>query len=248
MKTLFTIVICLLFILPDAFSQPKSTLELYQAGTTQKIQNGQEFVVNVASPVIPASLMLDVKNPSAITVNAWAHKVLRNVTPGTLNEFCWGETCYLPKDTVSLDPVSFAPNQTKTLVFYARYYAKSVVGESRISYYMCIGQGFQDCSYINVTFKYAPAGIETQTATGKIISLMTDPSGSRVTFTLASPLPAGSKIILRNILGVKVNEIFTDEAVFEYPMDIATLDYGIYIYSVESNGQIRHSGKMMVRH
>jgi hypothetical protein len=248
MKKIYSIAVCLLFMLPDAFSQPKSTLELYLPGTTQKLQNGQELAVNVTSPVIPASFKLDIKNSSATNLNAWLHKVYRNVVPGSLNEFCWGETCYLPKDTVSLDPISFGANETKLLAFEARYYAKSISGESRITYMMCVGQNFQDYSFINVTFKYSPAGVEKQPTSGKMVSVISDPSGSRVIFKLVNPPLSGSKIILRNVLGVKLNEIATESAVLEYPMDITTLENGIYIFSIESEGQARYAGKMMVKH
>ena len=248
MKKLLCVLFFLLFIGADAFCQPKSTLELYVAGTTQKIQNGQEFVVNVTDPRYPASLLIDAKNTSAVSVNAWAHKVIRTVLTGTGNEFCWGETCYQPKDTVSLDAVTFGPNQTKKLVFYARYYSYGIVGEGKISYYTCVGPGFQDYSYFNVIFKYWPAGIESQSSKGKIVTVANDPSGSRLTFTLVNPLPANSKITLRNILGLKVNEIAMDGAAVEYAMDITTLNEGIYIYSIESEGRIRQSGKMMIKH
>ena len=248
MKKLLCVLFFLLFIGADAFCQPKSTLELYVAGATQKIQNGQEFVVNVTNPQIPARLLIDAKNTSAVSVNAWAHKVIRTVLPGTLNEFCWGETCYYPWDTVSLDAVNFGPNQTKLLVFDARYFSKSIVGEGKITYYMCVGPGFQDYSYFNIIFKYWPAGIENQAAQGKMVAVTSDPVGSRLTFTLVNPLPANSKITLRNILGLKVQELATDDAAVEYAMDIATLNEGIYIYSIESEGRIRQSGKMMIRH
>ena len=91
--------------------------------------------------------------------------------------------------------------------------------------------------------------IQYNNITNSKLSIFPNPAKGNVTISLDNIADNEVDIILINILGAQVSQIFSGKIVGnyqEFPFDIATLEKGIYFVKVVSNGDVIMADKLIV--
>ena len=249
MKKILLLFVWLILPAVVVFSQPKGTLEIYTSGPNPvKLVDGQELTVEVPNGNTPVQLFLDVRNPTAVNVSALARKWSVSLVPHSSNEFCWGDYCYPPEDSIARHPVIIPANTTVKEKFDARYFAYNHEGETKITYGFYIGSETTDIIKIKVIYRFGSSGIEDQLVSEKFLTAFPDPASSKMTFRLQEPLKSAGKIVLRSLLGVTVMEIPVQSSTLDYTANVGNLKNGVYFYAIETNGRILANHKMIIHH
>lgn len=103
--------------------------------------------------------------------------------------------------------------------------------------------------FIDVPFQKSPVFIEEQTEiidNPVILSVYPNPADDGVIFQIDESLVGTSEVVVFDLTGKLIYQTNTTEQTLVY--DTRTLDSGIYIVALKSNGEIVDSKKLVIQH
>lgn len=164
--------------------------------------------------------------------------------------FCTDANCYSPAQTMSLN-VALAAN-TGTSLLTTDFNPNGVQGTTTVRYTIINQANTSDTAYfvINYTINN-PAGINTPTLVKASVSNPSpNPASSFVNmnYKMGSYSVENTKLVVYNMLGVRVMETRIDEIEGTVRMDVSNLDQGIYFCSLESDGKTLSTKRLVVTH
>jgi len=186
---------------------------------------------------------------SALTV-----KVKKTVTvlndAGATVYFCTDANCYSPAQSLSLN-VSLSAS-TGTSLLTTDFNPNSVQGTTIVRYTIINQANPSDTAYylINYTINN-PAGINTSVIIKPSVSNPSpNPASSyfSMNYKMGNASTENSKLVIYNMLGVRVMETRVEEIEGTIRVDVSNLDQGIYFCSLESDGKTLTTKRLVVTH
>lgn len=224
------------------------TLELYDT-LGNKINNGKITVTGTNPSVETISGYIWVKNTTTSAMTAvYVRRSVNDEIFGSINWFCFGPTCYGPAVSVSPNPTTIGAGVTNK-TFYGDYYPGGNTGITSITYEFFDNTTFMKPVKARATidFRISLVGIDDDKFVFK--GPFPNPSSQSANFEFNLPLRYKSaQIIIRNILGVEVENCLLDNRSGAKTIDVSRYASGIYFYTFLADGKVIQSKKMIVKH
>jgi hypothetical protein len=218
-----------------------------KSGTWVKIGNGTTVTRQVEAATTGVKEYFGVKNISGAARKVYVRKQVRNSTPGAVNSFCWANTCFQPDVMVSYFSYNMTADLFLPAMFKVDFEQATGTGETRITYSFFDRDHVADSAYFDILFVTSHTGIGDDGALTRSIMALPNPASSQVKFSGLGNF-AGGKLILMNLLGVKVNQVSLDQASAAVTMDVTTLPDGLYLYFLETGNEKGRVSKLIIKH
>lgn len=164
---------------------------------------------------------------------------------GSYNTFCLG-SCMEPTVMESLFPLELAAHTMSTAEDFHFVYSPGNSGEpTRVKYTFLVG----DESFpILVNFLSAPSSITERTSVTKL-NAYPNPCTTQVDiqYELGNVGATQSSLIITNLLGKKIQTLSLEGNTGKVTLDLSQIPAGIYFYSLETNGRLVSTKKLVVR-
>ncbi len=192
-----------------------------------------------------------VHNNSANTLHVTVAKEVISEVEGAYNTFCLG-SCYDPSTMVSPATIELAPGESSTeATFHTVYNPMGNYGVTTVKYSFYDEQLNETPAYLVVNYIFEdPDGIANHTVNAKTFNAYPNPATSQVTvqFDMANRTAGdNAQIVLTNLVGKKVCAIPVSGSNGKTNIDLSNLVAGIYFYSLEVNGKIISTKKLIVK-
>jgi hypothetical protein len=238
-KLLFTLLV--LFASGQLFSQ---SLVLFYEG--EQLEPNAE--ITKQGPVSEYEIIayFDVQNTGSSTISAHCQRYEIDMVPGALSALCWGELCYAPTQNISIEPMTFQPNETLLEVFSGHYYPNGNAGISTIAFTFFDMDNPNDSVHVTILFDAMITGINDRDRADDIrvypnpasdyleVELNREKADENITIQLVN---ANGAVVRELIAGSQRNRINTSE-----------LAEGLYMYRALSNGELIASEKVIIKH
>lgn len=195
------------------------------------------------------TIWLSVKNNTAqdslyITV----HKEVISELSGSYNTFCLGN-CFDPSITTSPTTLDLAAGESSTNEqFHLVYFPAGQEGITTVKYTFYDQRINEPGREVVVNFITGGVGIDDQSITAKVFNAYPNPATSNVViqYDLAGR-SADARIVITSLVGNKVYTQSLNSNSGKANIDISNLVAGIYFYSIEANGQVISTKKLIVK-
>ena len=189
-----------------------------------------------------------VRNITANALHLTLEKQILQMLPNSVNSFCLG-ICYDPRTTISTTTLDLDPQQISTCSdFHLQYNPKGSEGVTMIRY--VFREQEEVMGSIIVKFVSAETGISTHNIALNAFFAYPNPAHSQVSiqYELSGLSSNNAQIVLTNLVGSKVCVFpLNSNTSGKVNVDISTLVSGIYFYSLEINGKMLSSKKLIIK-
>jgi hypothetical protein len=201
------------------------------------VSNGEVTISGIPSAEY-IKVVLNITNNAATPIDIKVRRNVRENLEGTLNLFCLGN-CYDP--SVNESPVAFTLASGATTGnddFYMQFFPEGQTGTAKIVYDIFNANDINDMVTVTLNFNIAATGIQQVTG-NPMLSISGMPSSSGVvTANFNFPrYSSTNKLLVTNILGVKLIEIPVSDKTGRVDVPTQLLPRGIYICSLQSDGR-----------
>lgn len=184
-------------------------------------------------------------NTSEEVDSIYLTKYVLSEVPGSANLFCIGGLCYT--DDNSNTPLVLGPGESSNRQSFHLLY--NPVGNEGITSvkYIFYTNSYSDSVTIN--YIYGDVSVEETELLVNNLSAYPNPATSNVSVSYdLSGFRAGSaRLVITNLVGSKVAIHPISGTSGKVNVDLSTLDSGIYFYSIEADGKIVSTKKLIVR-
>ena len=184
-------------------------------------------------------------NNSEEVDNIYLTKYVLAEVPGSTNLFCIGGACYDSQS--SSTPLVLQPGESSnSQQFHLLYNPGETEGTTTVKYIFYTSR-YSDS--VTVNYIYGNVGVEEAELLVNSLTAYPNPATSSVTMAYdLSGFRAGSaRLVITNLVGSKVAVHSLNGTSGKVRMDISNLDSGIYFYSIEADGKIVSTKKLIVR-
>jgi hypothetical protein len=195
------------------------------------------------------SITATIKNISGTTKTVKCKRTIISMSQGNTNYFCFAGTCYSPPTRVSGSSAIMAPDSTNSS--FIGYLSDSAsTCDDTVSYCFFNVNDTLDETCFTVVYHFRPTGIsQVLPANTTMLSVYPNPVDFEATFQYSLPKDINSATVtVMNMLGNKVGEYELDISKNKAVISTADLSNGIYFYSLEVDGRVISTKKMMVSH
>jgi hypothetical protein len=192
-----------------------------------------------------------VTNTSANAINVKVRRTIMQLnTPTAVTLFCTDINCYNSTTNMSIQ-FSVASNGTFDLT--SDYFPDSVSGTGHVRYSVINQSNMSDSTIVDVFYNAVPgpAAIKENVFVKSSIS---NPAPNPATglfsisYKMGSASPADAKMVVYNMLGEKVMETRVEDTEGAVKMDVSTLGQGVYFCSLENDGKLLATRRLVVTH
>ncbi len=190
---------------------------------------------------------IDIRNNTSNELNGvYVKKVYLNFCQNTANYMCW----FVCSEAFVIGPGIIAANSTNTNDFSFHYNPQGQTGGSLIRYvFFRIGNP-ADSVCINVQFRhYVNVGTNEMFKNYLFTNAYPNPASNNATvnYSYSSEVNKAS-IVVNDLLGKLVKEIPLSDNQGKVSIITADISNGIYLYSLQLNGTIVNTRKLIVTH
>ncbi len=200
------------------------------------------------TPSRDMKVIINISNTSSSDIQVKIKKrVIENIE-GSENTFCLGE-CFSPTVEESPNPFTIGAGQTTTSSdFYVEFYPQGNSGNAKISYEVFNISDEDDKASITINFSIQEGtGITPQTLVPSIFAYPNPVESNVLNISYSrNILNSDAKITVKNIVGVTLLERKIQQENGNVSFDVSSLANGIYLYSVEQDGKILATKKLLV--
>lgn len=168
--------------------------------------------------------------------------------PGSTIYFCTGSNCYSPTQTLSLNVIMPAGGN---VLLTCDHFPNNMPGLSQVRYTIINQANANDTASFSITYNALPTGIATHTIVKPSISNPAPNPASAmfsVNYKMGSTNMESAKMVVYNMLGERVMESAVEGSEGVMKMDVSTLGQGVYFCSLESDGKILTTKRLVVAH
>jgi len=189
-----------------------------------------------------------VKNVSGSSKTVKCRRTIIHQDAGNISYFCWGPQCYNDSTYVSPNPVAIAGGDS-AYSFIGHCGDATLPGVNTVMYtFYTVGDTTDSASFI-ARYYFGPAGINELSAMGKLFNASPNPAidNSTILYSLSNNVHS-AQLIITNILGSKIAEYPLDTRNNTYLLYTKNLSNGVYFYSLEADGKMISTKKLLVSH
>jgi len=214
------------------------------------VQNGNTIIVydDPTAGTMHADLFSENMSSSNIVVNVKRYEM--GVQPGTKNFFCWG-VCYGSIDAgaqplwISDDEVNMAPDSLYNN-FHAYHQPENMVGVSCYRYVWYDMSQPNDSIWVDICFDTESVGIEENGIVSEL-NVYPNPSLGSVNFDIVlESFTNDAQLVIHNLLGERVWSTSIQNNEQKIVLGEGELTPGIYFYSIEANGRVAVTEKLII--
>lgn len=190
-------------------------------------------------------LIIILTNTSTEVDNIYLTKYVLSEVPGSSNLFCIGDLCY--ESASSTTPLVLQPGESSDgRSFHLLYNPGGTEGITTVKYVFTSGE-FQDS--VTVNYIYGTVGMEEADIRVNSLSAYPNPATAsvNVAYDLSGFRTANTRLVITNLVGSKVVTRSISGTSGKVNVDISNLDAGIYFYSIEADGKIVSTKKLIVK-
>jgi hypothetical protein len=188
-------------------------------------------------------------NTSSGSINVKVRRtILQLNTPTATTSFCTDINCYPPATNMS---VQFPVNGMGSFDLTADYTPDNTSGTGHVRYTVINQSNLSDSATFDIIYNATPTGISTHAfAKASISNPAPNPATSvfSINYKLGSTSTEATTMIVYNMLGVRVMQTPLEDFEGTLRMDVSGLDQGIYFCSLESDGKILATRRLVVQH
>lgn len=147
--------------------------------------------------------------------------------------------------------VQFAVNGMGSFDLTADYTPDNTSGTGRVRYSVIDQNNPSDSATLEIVYNCTPTGINTHAIVKSSISNPApNPASSvfAINYKLGSTSTEGSIMSVYNMLGVRVMQVPVEDFEGTLRMDVSDLDQGVYFCSLESDGKVLATRRLIVSH
>ena len=196
-----------------------------------------------------STVWLSVKNNCAQdSLYVTIHKEVISELPGSYNTFCLGN-CFDPSVTTSPTTLDLAAGESSTNdQFHLVYFPAGQEGVTMVKYTFYDPRLNEPGRDVVVNYITGGVGIDEGSVTAKVFNAYPNPATSSVTiqYDLAGH-STDARIVITSLVGNKVYVQPISNNCGKTNIDISNLVAGIYFYSIEADGQIITTKKLIVK-
>ncbi len=183
-------------------------------------------------------------------------RVNLDVLDGTINSFCFANTCYSPfmdttpdlPDSYLIIPAGAISTEEQGLkAEYSEYF--DAYGTSLVKY--SFFNRANPAEYVDVVVKYwsSPTAIDETLANSiKLSNVYPNPAHSTVNLDYSFDVNVDAATVkIVNLLGSVVKEVEMNQNANKLSIDVSNLNAGVYFYSVIVNNEIFQTKKLVIR-
>ncbi|HOP02826.1 MAG TPA: T9SS type A sorting domain-containing protein [Tenuifilaceae bacterium] len=199
------------------------------------------------TPSRDLKVVINITNTSSSDIQIKIRKrVIENIE-GSTNTFCLGE-CFSPSVEESPNPFTIAAGQTTTSSdFYVEFYPDGNVGTAKIAYEVFNINDENDKAGVTINFNIQEGTSIAHLDLSAMISAYPNPVESNIlNISYSCMQHADAKVTVRNIVGVTLLERKIEQENGKIMIDVSSLPNGIYLYSIEQDGRIVATKKLLV--
>lgn len=225
------------------------TLELYTQNNIL-LNNGDTISVDSLSTTSDSLsfnemiVFVKVKNISNSPKTVNCEKQPQSVIPGTENTFCWG-LCFPPTTYVSPDPLIIDSSEVSS-GFSGHYSPKNITGTSLIRYVFRVLHG--DTAWIYIKYNADYNSVANISYNSNISEPYPNPSNNIVNVNFNVPYKNNINLLLYNAYGKLAKQINLENTNKTINFNVSDLASGIYFYSLNIDGKIVKTNKLIVDH
>ena len=233
----------LMFMLLNSFIVSAQTFEFYDKNGN-KINEGDTVKVDGMASASEIITYVDVKNISSDSLPVYCEKVPIDVVTGTTNTFCWG-LCFQPTTMISPDPIMIHAGELSE-GFSAHYSPSLIEGITLIKYVFKVIHGGE--SFFYVRFRATSTGVNENKYSFSVSSPFPNPASTEA--FISYNVPSSSKAILQvyNICGKIEKQFALRSNNGNLNFSVSDLPSGIYLCSLNLNGKIVRTNRLIVNH
>lgn len=201
-----------------------------------------------AAGFVPIELTADIVNISGSQKDVIMFRMINNLAPGHSSYFCWGINCY-GSGTDTSAYIESIPSGGSSFA-RADLNPNGIAGYSEVTYCWYDVNTPGDSACLKFIYDVTTGINELQNAPADFIS-MPHPNPSDGSIVLVYRLKnreAESKILIYNVIGAKVMEVKLDNSKQDVQLNTASLQPGVYYYSLVSGGKAISTNKLIVSH
>ena len=194
------------------------------------------------------TIWLSVKNNTSDSLYVTVAKEVISELPGSFNTFCLGN-CFDPSVTTSPTTLDLAAGESSTNEqFHLVYFPANQEGITTVKYSFYDQRINEIPTVVVVNYITGEVGIHNENITAKVFNAYPNPATSSVTiqYDLAGR-SADTRIVITSLVGNKVYSQPLSNNSGRASIDISNLVAGIYFYSIEADGQIITTKKLIVK-
>jgi len=190
-----------------------------------------------------------IKNVSPNNVTVKCKRIIVSMQTGNTNYFCFAGTCFGPGTRVSTTSAAMSPDSTNS-TFIGYLNDAGGTQDDTVTYCFFNEADTTDATCYTVIYHFRPTGIPTISAgNGMLLNVYPNPVDFQATFQYSLPKDINSAtVIIMNMLGNKVGEFELNTNRNTAVISTADLSNGIYFYSLEVDGRVVSTKKLMVSH
>jgi hypothetical protein len=253
MRKLFTIILVMSF----AYAYGQSIQLLYN--NSDVVAYNDTVAVDVYEP---SDYYLTLVNIASQDVDLMIVRTLIDLLPETVTYFCF-ENCYSSEVNATEDPYSFKAGDTlyhgrpgDTLFngdivsypyFYVHYDPMGQKGISLVKFDFKDNRDISDKTSVVFKFNSNSLGITDKQKTTVSLNAYPNPATSKVFIQHDLKEASTARLHVTNLLGVRVKSIPISPTSNKTQLDISDFASGIYFYSLEIDGKISMTKKLIVK-
>ena len=196
-----------------------------------------------------STIWISVKNNTSDSLYVTVHKEVLSELEGSFNTFCLGN-CFDPSVTTSPTTLNLAAGESSTNdQFHFVYFPANQFGTTTVKYQFYDERINEIPRDLVVNYITQVDGIE-EPVTAKLFNAYPNPASSNVTiqYDLSGRTAVNdARIVITSLVGNKVYTQPLNNTSGKASIDISNLVAGIYFYSIEANGQIISTKKLIVK-
>ncbi|MDQ3108935.1 MAG: T9SS type A sorting domain-containing protein [Bacteroidota bacterium] len=202
----------------------------------QDIQDAREYVIS---------------NTSANAINVKVRRTIIQLnTPTAITYFCTDINCYGPTTNMS---IQFSVPANGSFDLTADYFPDSTSGVGHVRYSVINQSNPSDSATLDIVYN-AAAGPTAVKEVVFVKSSISNPAPNpasglfSISYKMGSVNPVDAKMVVYNMLGERVLETRVEDMEGAVKMDVSTLGQGVYFCSLENDGKLLATRRIVVTH
>jgi len=231
-------------VLTFSFKANAQNIKLYYS--EDEVSNSEITVEG--TPSRDLKVVINISNTSSSDIQIKIKKRVIEDIEGSANTFCLGE-CFSPTVEESPNPFTIGAGQTTTSSdFYVEFYPQGNSGTAKIMYEVFNVNDEEDMASVTINFSIQEGtSISEQTLNTSIFAYPNPVESNVLNISYSKNIQNfDSKITVKNIVGVTLIERKIQQKNGNVSFDVSSLANGIYLYSIERNGKVLVTKKLIV--
>ena len=238
-------IITIVFLLACSCSYGQQSIELFYNKEYIKHDDTIAKIVPTVGDVTGAKIDIDILNTSADTIKLKIIREIITLVPGAENYFC-SNKCYEPEINDMEEYSNLIPNDTLSRYFYTVYSTNGQKGVSLIKYTFYDMGNMTDRTSVYLLFDSETVGIKENVSDNFYLEAYPNPATGKVVIKHRLQ-KQDARLLITNVMGMTLKSIPVNPAEDKTLIDVSDLASGIYFYSLEINGKISVTKKLIIK-